>query len=104
MLKETEKGRRKAKAKWIEKKKGNDQRKTMGHPLTTRVPDGAGGVSQVMLDWLDLDLLALNLSFVQVLHGFLSIPNIVKLDEFVVLFVGSLPYLFDFTILPKRVL
>jgi hypothetical protein len=36
-----------------------------------------------------------------VLHGFLRITHIVKLDEFVVLLVGGLSNLLDLTILPK---
>lgn len=52
--------------------------------------------------WFDLDLLALDFGLVQVLHGFLSIPNVIKLDELVVFFVRSLPYFFDLAILSKR--
>lgn len=50
---------------------------------------------------LDLNLFALDLSLVQVLHGFFRVTYIVELDEFVVFLVGGFTYLFDLSILPE---
>lgn len=50
---------------------------------------------------LYFDLLAFDFGLVQVLHRLFRISHVVEFDEFVVFLVGSLPNLFDLSVLSK---